>query len=365
MKSILCAVSTVFVGIFCVTVLASVVQAQNPNIVPGVLTTVQPCLSYDETFTRQVAVHFLAGNAASLDEAAANNVLFDRKDWAEDIRFSRDIWCLEFQYKPIRAIWVDIPTKKGIEKKLVLYMVYSVTNAGKKSAIRTVVDSPIEFPEQKTMEIINCTCPYCVKAGNTDGSRTVEMNASPVLRNQPGTFKPEEIEIPIQFVPYFNLASDRILESVKTQVNPNTGNITTEVKRITASFQDQVIPIAIDAISQREKAAKPFESTVSIAGKTILPNETVWGVVTWVDVDPRINFFSVVIRGLSNARKWEVLKDGDQYAFKKGDPVDSNWELTPKSLKLNFSRPGDEFEMNDRQFRIGIEGELDYEWNYY
>ena len=364
MKSILFAVSTGFVGIFCVTVLSVVVWGQNPNVVPGVLTTVQPCISYDETFTRQAAVEFLNAPATQPDETVSNNVLFDRKNWAEDIRFSRDVWCLEFQYKPIRTIWYDSPTKNGIEKKLALYMVYSVTNAGKKSAIRTIVDKSIEFPEQKTMQIANCTCSFCVKAGNTEGSRTVEVNTPPTLRNQTGTFKPEEIEMPIQFAPHFLLASDSILKSAKSQVDPVTGNITTEVERTTASFQDKVIPIAIDAISQRERAAKPFESTVSIAGKTIKPNETVWGVVTWVDVDPRINSFSVIVSGLTNAYKWEELKEGEQFAYKKGDPIGSKRTLTPKSLKLNFSRPGDEFEMNERQFRIGIEGALDYEWGY-
>ena len=358
MKSILFAVSTGFMGIFCVTVLPIVSLGQNPNIVPGVLTTIQPCISYDETFTRQTAVELLKAQPV-LDETVANNVLFERKNWAENIRYNRAVWCLEFQYKPIRTIWVDIPTKNGIEKKLVLYMVYSVTNAGKRSAIRTMLNEQKEFPELETVQIPNCTCEYCVKEGNTEGSRTIEVNVPPFLRNQSGTYKPEEIEMPMKFVPVFVLSANKLVESAKSRVDPVTGNITTEVKRVEGiKFYDQIIPVAIDAISQRERAVTPFESTVSIAKKTINPNETVWGVATWVDVKPpqefqqQINFFSVTIRGLTNAYKWE-------------QSVGSKEELTPKSLKLNFSRPGDEFEMNERQFRIGIEGELDYEWGYY
>jgi hypothetical protein len=70
---------------------------------------------------------------------------------------------------------------------------------------------------------------------------------------------------------------------------------------------------------------------------------------------------------LTNAYKWETLKDEkdeSKIAFKKGDPLGSGRELTRKVLKLNFSRPGDEFDMNEKQFRIGIQGELDSEWVY-
>jgi len=184
------------------------------------------------------------------------------------------------------------------------------------------------------------------------------------LKNQPGTFKPEPFEMPIQFTPQFFLTADRILESTKTTVDPKTGDITTNVQRTEAVFYDQIIPLAIKAINEREKPDKPFESTVSIAGKTIQPHETVWGVATWVDVDPRINSFFVIVNGLTNAYKWKNLKEGNQYVYKKGDALGTSRDSTRKVLKLNFSRPGDEFDMNERQFRIGIQGELDFEWVY-
>jgi len=348
----------VSVGLLGVSLLAFLfgdsLQAQNP-LGPGILTTVSPDINYEDTYTRQAAVELLSGETA---KASTGSVLFDRQHWADDIRFSRDIWCLEFQYKPMRTIWVDLPTKNGIERKLVLYMIYAVTNAGEKSAIRSSIDQRIEFPEHKTVKITTCTCQFCQAAGNTAGSTTVEVNASPVLRNQPGSFMPEPFEMPIQFAPQFILAADRILKNTKTEVNAKTGDITMDVQRTEAIFYDQIVPIAIDAISKREKAEKPLESTVSIAGKTIQPNETVWGVATWVDVDPRINFFSVYVNGLTNAYKWE------KGVYKKGDTLGSGRELTRKVLKLNFSRPGDEFDMNERQFRIGIQGELDSEWVY-
>jgi len=370
MRRIVFTVLLVFSAVILNTNLCDSLRAQN-LLGPGVLTTVSPDINYDETYTRQAAVEFLA-NETKLDDRLEQNVLFDRKQWADEIRFRRDIWCLEFQYKPIRTIWVDIPTKNGVERKLVLYMVYSVTNAGERSAIRTAIDRKIEFPVHKTMEVATCTCDFCVQdvgnsPGNTPGSKKYEVNTPPLLRNQSGSFKPEPIQIPIQFAPQFILASDNILKSAETIVDQDTGDITTKVQRTEAVFFDQIIPIAIARIAEREKMEK-LESTVSIAGKTIQPNETVWGVATWIAGDAigpdkditDMNFFSVYIRGLTNAYKWEKT------AYRKGDPTGSGRELTPKVLKLNFSRPGDTNvrDMNDRQFRIGIQGEVDYEWVY-
>ena len=328
--------------------------------------TVPPDINYDETYTRATSESLAA--KTKLDGTLSQNVVFDRTHWADDIRFSRDIWCLKFQYKPIRTIWVDVPTKNGVERKLVLYMIYSVTNAGKESVMASKIARQIEFPEMKKVDVPACTCEFCVKddgntPGNTPGTKPIIINAPPLLRNQSGEFKPEPIEMPIEFAPQFLLASDRILESAKTEVDPKTGDITTDVRRTNAIFSDRLIPVAIDKISEREKMDKPLESTVSIAGKTIKPNETVWGVVTWVDVDPRINFFSIYVSGLTNAYRLE-RKDEDQYVFPKGSPYEAERGWFQKVLKLNFSRPGDSFDMNEKQIRIGIQGEPDHQWDY-
>ncbi len=48
---------------------------------------------------------------------------------------------------------------------------------------------------------------------------------------------------------------------------------------------------------------------------------------TWTDIDPRTDFFSVEIRGLTNAQQTTN--------------VDGKLEIKQKTLVLNFSRPGD------------------------
>ncbi len=51
--------------------------------------------------------------------------------WAKDIRFEHPIWQLEFSYKPVRFIDVDVPTPSGkLERKRVWYLMFKVRNPG-------------------------------------------------------------------------------------------------------------------------------------------------------------------------------------------------------------------------------------------
>ena len=52
--------------------------------------------------------------------------------WAKDITYRHDIWQLEFEFKPMRMIYVDIPQSSGkMQRKLIWYLVYTVKNTGK------------------------------------------------------------------------------------------------------------------------------------------------------------------------------------------------------------------------------------------
>jgi len=92
--------------------------------------------------------------------------------------------------------------------------------------------------------------------------------------------------------------------------------------------------------------------------------ETLWGVATWEDIDPRIVRFSVYVSGLTNAYKWIDEKVGDRYAHRPGDPVGRGRKLYRKLLKLNFWRPGDQYNVNEDEIRYGVPGGVDYQWVY-
>jgi hypothetical protein len=94
--------------------------------------------------------------------------------------------------------------------------------------------------------------------------------------------------------------------------------------------------------------------------RDINEGETLWGVATWEDIDPKIVRFSVYVSGLTNAYQWKDEPGG----YKPGDPILTGRTLYRKTLKLNFWRPADEYFEHEEEIRYGIPGELDYQWVY-
>jgi hypothetical protein len=87
------------------------------QLAPGVLRDVAPDKMANETYSRHDVVELLKVNPAY--------------DWAKDIRFDHAIWALEFSYKPVRFIEVDVPQPSGgLQRKTVWYLVYRVKNPG-------------------------------------------------------------------------------------------------------------------------------------------------------------------------------------------------------------------------------------------
>jgi len=224
---------------------------------------------------------------------------------ASEVIFRRDIWGLEFAFKPVRMIHVEVPQPTGgLEKKLIWYMVYRVTNYGEPLRRVPVKD---EFDNIK----------YEVQ--NVEG-----LPSSP-----------------IRFIPKF------VLES----------------KNRKKQYLDRIIPTAIDQIARRETGGSKLYNSVEI-GRFDIPVTTddqdqgIWGVVTWEDIDPETDFFSIYIQGLTNAYRW---KDKSE-TVAPGDRPLAQREFQQKTLQLNFWRPGDDRDENEREIRFGIPGELDYEW---
>lgn len=221
------------------------------------------------------------------------------KEMATGTTFRRTIFGLELTFKAPRMIWVDVPQAGGkMQRKLVWYLLYKVKNPGGQV---TTVPQP------------------------------------------DGTFKVEKLDEPILFEPQF------VLESL-------------EYKK---AYLDRLIPVAVEAIRKKEDPARRLLDSVEISAKPIpvstdRTDNSVWGVATWEDIDPRIDFFSIYVQGLSNAYRW-VDPPG---AYKKNAPPGKGRVLTSKTLRLNFWRPGDEFAEDQREIRFGIPGKVDYEWVY-
>ena len=221
------------------------------------------------------------------------------KEMATATTFRRSIYGLDFTFKAPRMIWVDVPQESGkMQRKLIWYLLYKVKNSG--GQVTTVAQ-----PD--------------------------------------GTYKVETVDEPVRFDPQF------VLESLEYH----------------KAYLDRLIPVAVEAIRLREDPARTLLNSVEMAATPIpvstdRSDKSVWGVATWEDVDPKIDFFSIYVQGLSNAYKW-VDPPG---AYKKGDPAGKGRVFANKTLRLNFWRPGDEFLEDQQEIHFGIPGKVDYEWVY-
>ena len=110
------------------------VLAQAPPIefAPGVLTTIKPEPQDEEMFSGPrplvevpIAIEGLEYDPKLNPKTAT---VFERAKMAT---LRRTIWNLEFSFKPMRMVYVDIPQPTGkMQRKLVWYMVYRVRNLG-------------------------------------------------------------------------------------------------------------------------------------------------------------------------------------------------------------------------------------------
>jgi hypothetical protein len=315
------------------------VRAQQPaakdlhrKLAPGVLKTVDPQRQWAEAFSRHDMVELLAVEPPDA-----------KFDWARNVTFRHDVWTLQFEFKPVRMIHVDVPQPSGrMRRKLIWYMVYSVTN--RKIEEKTwylVYNEQQEKLEEKVIAV--------------DGAGGVaepppQYGWMHPLQSQEGTYQIQFLNKPIRFIPEFLLESH-------------------EFNKV---YPDRVIPVAIGdprgkgPIWLREDPNQRFYTSVQMcdAGKgpegAVAVGETVWGVAMWEDIDPRIDRFSVYVRGLTNAYRWQ----DEEGAYRQGSPIGTGRRLSRKTLKLNFWRPGDRYFEHEREIRYGIPGQVDYEWVY-
>jgi hypothetical protein len=275
-------------------------SAQNSTrtrqLAQGVLTTIPPDLTPEDTVSTHDVVEIRANPALEWapEFLAASDTLVGM---SSATKFRREVWGLEFSFKPLRMIELDVPTRSGGAQRMhVWYLVYRVRNTGE-----TLVPSEGE---------------------------------GGVFSATPSQGKPR------RFVPEFVLEShDRA----------SSGG------RAKKSYLDRIIPTAVAAISRRETPGRRLLNTVEMAQQT-LPvsgdriDRSLWGVATWTDIDPRMDFYSVYVGGLTNAYRW----DDQPGAYRPGDPIGRGRRFARKMLQLNFWRPGDEFLQSEREIRYGV-----------
>ena len=280
---------------------------------PGIVTTIPPKPETEEMFSGPRPLvevpAAIPGLAYDPKLAPKSSTIFER---AKEVTLRRTIWNLEFSFKPMRMLYVDVPQPSNrMQRQLVWYMVYRVRNLGKHI-------TPVEDREEVKLA-----------SGET---LTVHVNYKRGETNEVEFLGRKTTDL--RFFPHFVLAS--------TEYNKG--------------YLDRVIPAALEPIKAREfpgREQKIYDSlTISEVPIKISDEKndnSVWGVVTWTDVDPRIDYFVVYVQGLTNAYRFEDPAG----AYKSGDPPGTGRKLTKKTLQLNFWRPGDTIDPNEEEIRYG------------
>lgn len=256
-------------------------------LAPGVLTVIPADAALDDAIQRGSLVEVTEGQQALawVPKRAAPNTTF--VELARRLEYPRDIWCLEFAFKPPRQIDVDIPAGEGrMRRATVSYLVYRVKNVGGRRLVLGKNDEGQPDPAQRTVEAF---------------------------------------EKPVRFIPHFvlesreGLAEDEGLSSYR-------------------AYLDRLVPSAMEAIRLREDPARQFLDSAAMSASDIAPGEERWGVAIWEAVDPRIDSFSIYVRGLTNAIRWRPRPGA---VIGPDDPPGQHIEQTLESLRLDFWRPGD------------------------
>lgn len=270
---------------------ASVAQ----RFAPGVLTTIEPQVDRADALSLHDVVEIRAQKDLDWTPAslAKSRTLYGM---AAQASFPQDVWCLELSFKPLRMIRADVRRADGtVRNELVWYMVYRVRNTGVAVAANIA----------------------------SDGSFTTTEQAIPSIR----------------FIPQFVLSShDQNRDGAPSR----------------KAYLDRVLPSAIEQITEREFRGGKLLSSVEMATQSLKlekgrNEEGLWGVATWVGVDAEIDFFSVNVGGLTNAYTW----DDPPGAYKAGAGPGAGRTFKRKVLQLNFWRPGDRYDQDEREIRFG------------
>jgi hypothetical protein len=264
---------------------------------PGALTVIAADRSGDDALLRADIPEITEGLselAWEPQQAAVGATLVEQ---GRNRDFPRDIWCLEFAFKPPRQIDVDVPSRDlRMQRKRLWYLLYRVKNVG---ARRIVMD---------------------------DGDAT--------------RLKSEEIERAVRFLPHF------VLES-------NEGLTSAEGALAYRAYLDRVVPSALGPIREREDLRLDIHDSARMTERDIQPGEERWGVAVWEDVDPRIDSFSIFIRGLTNAIRWRPRTGA---RFTADSVPGSGEEHALESLRLDFWRPGDDATNPAEEMSVGHAG---------
>lgn len=314
-------------GTFCVSSAVAQVptDVKDPSTVeeskfaPGVLRVIPPAPAPEETFDGPLTLKTFLDSYPSIQFggeshpegkphfAPASRTLVEK---AKEVILRREIHCFEFAFKPLRHVFIDVPTPSGrTQRKLIWYMVYRVRYRG--GDLRPSADTIAGVSIYKRVEEVH--------------------------------YKGRS------FLPMF------VLRDHKKQV----------------AYRDIPLRTAAKKIGIREQISAPLYNTQQISSVKIpyakdASSPGIWGVAMWEDVDPGLDFGSVEVTGLTDA--FEQDGEGEDARsrrkvlqlnfFRPGDRINQ----TDDSIRFGVPAFSDKQEQAYILKQYGLSERLDYRW---
>lgn len=207
----------------------------------------------------------------------------------EELSAQSDFWEMEVFFKPLRMLYVDVPSGASAadrKKRLVWYLCYRAVNR------------PVDRP-------------------------AADAGAVPLAQKDP-------VERPSLFLPEFQLVTDDNNQQ--------------------KSYIDRVIPRAQEEINLRERRKNSrfiYKNSVEIVGDLppeipydakVTEQDCLFGVAMWRSVDPTTDKFKIYMTGFSSGYKEEKTPDGKTIVLRK-------------TIVQEFWRPSDEFDQDETEIR--------------
>ena len=306
---------------------------------PGVLRVIPTSLEEEETVHGALPVPEIVTGHPTLqwtpNFVSQSRTVYER---AKQVHLRRAIWGLEFTFKPLRMIEVDVPQPSvKMRRKVIWYMVYRVRYLGSDLyPVPASLDNIVKPPED-----------FLTTLNNAQQSH---ISPVPPLRGSSGPLDPKILGSYEGF--YRDVIGVGRKDLEFRRFFPHFVLRSHDLKK---EYLDRVIPSAVVPVAVREQIGNDLLNSVQMSATKIMISDGridrgVWGIVTWEDVDPRTDHFSVYIQGLTNAYKF-LDPEG---AFQSGDPPGKGRQFSFKTLQLNFWRPGDSVLEHEEEVRYGI-----------
>lgn len=258
-------------------------RSSQRKLAPDAFFQIPPAVEFGETFQGPIDLPLVSQHpelAWEPNYAARSDTLLEM---GKNVVFRGDVYCLDFAFKPVRMI--------EVQGRTVWYLLYRVRYLG--GDLRPQVEAD-KYNNQVFAQ------PATLPAGSQE-------------------------TLPGRFMPLFRY----------------------HVPSLRIEYLDEIIPGAKAAIAAKERVGRPLYDSLEMQTLTVKlwrdtdpVDNSLWGVATWTNIDPRIDHFAIHVQGLTNAQRLKL--EGDRISYLQ------------KNLVLNFSSPGDTINELEDRIRFGV-----------